>query len=140
MIREECGNTLGIRYPDVPVDQWETAACIQTHDAGPGTERMIHDSGDGWKWMLLDGFAEEAALVIPSADLKSLRETLCRAQTALQVMLPPTLEGYEAEAGQHLIDLERLDKVIAEIDRNRPLGTDGKHGDLHTPTCGCEDR
>ena len=23
--------------------------------------------------------------------------------------------------------------------RHRPVGSNGKHGDLHTPTCGCED-
>ncbi|QDH93329.1 hypothetical protein QC999_gp21 [Microbacterium phage Cressida] len=137
-VREECGNTIGIRYPDAPADQWETAACIQTHDAAPGTERMIHDSGDGWKWMLLDGFAEEAALVIHSIGLKGLRETLCQAQSALQAMLPPNADEYEV--GRHLTDLDRIQRLIAEIDRNRPLGADGKHGDLHTPTCGCDDR
>lgn len=123
-IREECGNTLGIRYPDVPVDQWETAACIRWHDDGPGTERMIHDSGDGWRWLLLDGFTVEAPLIVPAADLKALREALARAQSG---RLTPE-------------DSDRLTGVIAEIDRNRPLGPDGKHGDLHTPTCGCDDR
>ena len=29
---------------------------------------------------------------------------------------------------------------IIVLDHHRPLGTDGKHGDLHTPTCGCEDK
>ena len=62
--------------------------------------------------------------------LKALRETLCRAQTAMAAVYP---DG-------HWIDIERLERVIAEIDRQRPLGPDGKHGDLHTPTCGCEDR
>ncbi|UDL16278.1 hypothetical protein SEA_KOZIE_82 [Microbacterium phage Kozie] len=133
-IREECGNTLGIRYPDVPVDQWETAACIQTHDDGPGTERMIHDSGDGWKWMLLNGFTPEAPLIVPAADLKALREALAVAQAAVDW----TYNGME-EADKPPV-IARLGQIIAEIDRNRPLGPDGKHGNLHTPTCGCDDR
>jgi len=29
--------------------------------------------------------------------------------------------------------------MIADIDRQRPLGPDGKHGDHHTDTCGCTD-
>lgn len=120
---EPCGSTLGIRYPSAPSDEWDTATCIQKHDASPGAERTIHDSGDGWKWMLLDGFTEEAALVIPSADLHALRETLCRVQAA------PIDND----------DSDRLGALIAEIDRNRPLGPDGAHGDRHTPTCGCED-
>lgn len=63
-------------------------------------------------------------------DLKSLRETLALAQSAL-------LQGAAAwrhEEGHS----ERIGRLIAEIDRQRPLDPDGKHGDLHTPTCGCE--
>lgn len=54
-------------------------------------------------------------------SLKLIRETLCVAQTAV--------------SNQHR---ERIQRVIAEIDRQRPLGPDGKHGDRHTPSCGCE--
>lgn len=34
------------------------------------------------------------------------------------------------EAIKHLVELLHL---------HRPVGIDGKHGDLHTPTCGCEE-
>lgn len=68
-------------------------------------------------------------------SLKSLRETLCRAQTA---MLGPN--GHGAHYPEIMTEVERLGRLIAEIDRQRPLGPDGKHGDLHTPSCGCEDR
>ena len=121
---EDCGSTLGIRYPSAPSDEWESATCIQQHDGSPGADGTIHDSGDGWKWMLLDGFEEVAPLIIPSAELKMLRETLSRAQSG---RLTPE-------------DSDRINDLVAEIDRHRPLGPDGKHGDLHTPTCGCEDR
>lgn len=33
-----------------------------------------------------------------------------------------------------------VDVLINMIDRHRPLGSNGKHGDLHTATCGCEDK
>lgn len=63
--------------------------------------------------------------------LKMLRETLCEAQGALGE------EGWNERAPDYIA---RLGRLIAEIDRQRPLGPDGKHGNLHTPSCGCEDR
>lgn len=137
---EDCGATLGIRYPSAPSDEWESATCIQQHDGSPGADGTIHDSGDGWKWMLLDGFEEVAPLVIPSAELKMLRETLALAQAAIPAAVL-TYDGDEESTRQKVrAHLERLGSLIAEIDRHRPLGPDGKHGELHTPTCGCEDR
>ncbi|AWY05341.1 hypothetical protein SEA_MEMENTOMORI_87 [Microbacterium phage MementoMori] len=64
-----------------------------------------------------------ACLHVSPDDLKALREMLCRAQRLAGPM-----------------DSQRMGALIAEIDRNRPLGSDGKHGDLHTTTCGCVDR
>lgn len=59
MSREnKCGSRLSIRIPDAPVDQWETATCIQEHDRLPAPIGTIHDSGDGTRWMELDGFVE----------------------------------------------------------------------------------
>lgn len=55
---------------------------------------------------------------------KMLRETLCRAQSL-------TTDPY---------DIHRLQLLINECDRHRPLGPDGKHGNRHTVTCGCEDK
>lgn len=60
-------------------------------------------------------------------SLKMIRESLCLAQVTIgHTGLP--------RADEHVLRLERL---INDIDRQRPLGTDGKHGDRHTPTCGC---
>lgn len=67
------------------------------------------------------------------STLKSIRETLCVAQTALARMAD---QAPSHEIGMHM---GLIDGMIAEIDRHRPLGPDGVHGDLHTPTCGCED-
>lgn len=66
-----------------------------------------------------------ALLKVESKDLKMLRETLCQAQS---------FYGVTAEKSR-----ERIQLLIDEIDRHRPLGSDGKHGKLHTATCGCED-
>lgn len=68
----------------------------------------------------------------PRDSLKMLRETFCVAQSAIG-QLPVVV-------ARNLDHLERLERLIAEIDRQRPLGKDGKHGDLHTPFCGCEDK
>lgn len=63
-----------------------------------------------------------------SDDPKMLRETLCIAQSVL-LSLPFSRD--------HVYRLQRL---IDECDRHRPLGSDGKHGNLHTDTCGCTDK
>jgi hypothetical protein len=55
---------------------------------------------------------------------KMLREYLCSQQT----YAPDRFTRYEI---QRLIDV---------LDLHRPTGSDGKHGNLHTPTCGCEDK
>lgn len=67
-------------------------------------------------------------LAYPPDSLKMLRETFCVAQQAIP-------EGPRAEEHR-----KRIQRVINEIDRQRPLGPDGKHGDRHTPFCGCEDK
>lgn len=65
---------------------------------------------------------------IDVGELKMARESLCRMQHAL------TKVPYrEAER-----DMARLQGMIDQIDVLRPLGPDGKHGDRHTPWCGCE--
>lgn len=62
---------------------------------------------------------------------KMLRETLCVAQTRIG---NSDLDGDRKQ--EHM---DRLQRLADECDRHRPLGPDGKHRDLHTPTCGCED-
>lgn len=62
---------------------------------------------------------------------KALRETLCIAQTRIG---NSGLDKHRQES-----DIANLQALIAECDRHRPLGPDGKHGDRHTSTCGCED-
>lgn len=33
-----------------------------------------------------------------------------------------------------------LQNLIDQLEQHRPTGSDGKHGNLHTTTCGCEDK
>lgn len=61
---------------------------------------------------------------------KMLRETLCLAQSRI---INSGLDQHRRDA-----DVARLQLLIDECDRHRPLGPDGKHGDLHTETCGCD--
>jgi hypothetical protein len=62
-------------------------------------------------------------------DPKMLRETLAVAQSEIANSL------YNKSRQQEHI--KRLQRLINECDRKRPLGFDGKHGNRHTPTCGC---
>jgi len=72
-----------------------------------------------------------AELRVPAAELKMLREGLAIAESEVR--------GWRDEDVAEAI-AERIDRLIAEIDRHRPLGPDGKHGDRHTATCGCVDQ
>lgn len=67
-------------------------------------------------------------LMVDPRDLKGLRETLAR-MSSYAGLFPVDMSS----------DYHRLNKLINEIDRHRPLGSDGKHGNNHTPSCGCED-
>lgn len=66
--------------------------------------------------------------LVLSDSLKSVREALCLAQTALGA-----IAGWRYTSAT-----ETIQKLINEIDRQRPLGPDGKHDERHTETCGCE--
>jgi hypothetical protein len=62
-------------------------------------------------------------------DPKMLKEALCLAQGLVA--------GSERE--EHKSYLPIIQHLIDECDRKRPLYPNGKHGDLHTSECGCED-
>lgn len=51
-----------------------------------------------------------------------LKEKLCEQQTYAP-------DDFTRREIQRLIDI---------MDLHRPVGTGGKHNDLHTPTCGCD--
>jgi hypothetical protein len=86
----------------------------------------------GWRPGPDDG-AEAHAYVVADGP-KALRETLSVAQAALDELLwRPTQRQEELRAHS-----ERLQRLIDECERKRPTGPDGKHGDRHTPECGCD--
>lgn len=68
---------------------------------------------------------------IPVSSVKMLREALCSAQSALNLHPRSTRTPYE---------VDQISEVIRELDKLRPLGVDGKHGNLHTEDCGCLDK
>lgn len=70
-----------------------------------------------------------SAVLVSTDSLKMTREALVIAEQAM-------LKHPGATAHQ----IKRIGGLIADIDRQRPIGSDGKHGDRHTPTCGCEDK
>lgn len=78
----------------------------------------------------LEGETKYTALVVQDTP-KMLMETLAVAQIAI--------DSYPDQS-RITAHRNRLGRLINECVRHRPLGTDGKHGDLHTPTCGCEDK
>lgn len=81
--------------------------------------------------------ADLHAYVVPVSP-KMLRETLCVAEFAL-AELERQKPGYNA-GGTIATHTARLNLLIEEIDRMRPLGPGGKHDSRHTPVCGCIDK
>lgn len=71
----------------------------------------------------------DRATLRPPISLKMLRETLCRAQS--------NVAHRETDRDAIECDMRIIGGLIRQIDAHRPLGPDGKHGDLHTATCGC---
>lgn len=69
------------------------------------------------------------AYIVPDSP-KMLRETLCVAEA--RISNSPLDE--RDKAGH----IARLGRLIEECDRHRPLDKGGKHGNLHTSTCGCD--
>ncbi len=122
--------TCGARLPGQPADRPVRCTLPTDH---PGIHRNYVDGElmAGWKRRK----HPKRTIRIPVGDLKTTREALCAAQTNL---------GQRAAAGLDLDHVPhwvaRIQALIDQIDVHRPLGPDGKHGTLHTPTCGCEDR
>lgn len=74
--------------------------------------------------------ADPTAYIVPDSP-KMLRETLCVAQSRIG--------NSSLDEGRKRAHIDRLQRLIDECDRHRPLSSDGKHGDLHTSTCGCQE-
>lgn len=68
-----------------------------------------------------------------SDAVKMIRETLCVAQAAV-AQLPDDFRAGRSRDGH----IDQLGRLIELCDLLRPLGHDGKHGDLHTAWCGCD--
>jgi hypothetical protein len=77
------------------------------------------------------------AYIVPISP-KVLRETLGVVGAALTV-LEEQHPRFNA-GGSIATHRERLALLDAEAHRMRPTGPDGKHGDRHTPECGCIDK
>lgn len=65
-------------------------------------------------------------------SIKTIGEALSFAECAVLNFYPDTAQ--RAHYARVLGDL------LADVARQRPTGNDGKHGERHTPTCGCEDK
>lgn len=81
--------------------------------------------------------ADLHAYVVPISP-KMLMETIGVVQAAFTV-LGQQRPGYTA-GGALDVHRARLQHLADECQRMRPVGPDGKHGDRHTPTCGCVDK
>jgi hypothetical protein len=72
----------------------------------------------------------QANLIVPASELKMIREALCVAQSMI---------NHDGRGESRPYQSDMLQILIKEIDIHRPHAANGKHGKLHTETCGCED-
>lgn len=104
----------GTRRTEVPETSAAMEAAVQSRDWD--TVRRLQDEPE----------PQRAIYLHDSRDsLKMVRETLCAVQNG-------------AAGVDRMTHSDRVGRIIADIDRQRPLGSNGKHGDRHTPTCGCD--
>ncbi len=66
---------------------------------------------------------------------KMLLETICVAQAGIAELMR---KGQTSAGGSMRSHMDRLQRLADECNRHRPTGRGGKHGNLHTPTCGCQ--
>lgn len=100
---------------------------VHNHGAedGPGLAcPEVRDAAGSLRGACVD---RASTLTVPD-PIKMIRETLCVAQGAI-------LARWTTRTVEHM---DRLQRLIDDCDRQRPLGPDGKHDDRHTPTCGCD--
>lgn len=71
-----------------------------------------------------------ASLEYDENDLKMLGEALMIAQSLMSANWANISQS----------NVKRIQKLIDEVHKHRPIGSDGKHGMLHTRTCGCQDK
>ncbi|ASR84086.1 hypothetical protein SEA_TEACUP_74 [Arthrobacter phage Teacup] len=71
---------------------------------------------------------EKQKIELEIESVKGLREDLCVVQSALN-MYP---------SGDQKSRVRRIGEIINQLDVMRPLGSNGKHGNLHTDKCGCD--
>lgn len=74
--------------------------------------------------------ADLFSYILPDTP-KMLKETLSVAQQGI---------GERKKDPRMREHMDRLQRMIDECDRMRPVGPDGKHNDRHTPNCGCDRR
>ncbi|ORI13453.1 hypothetical protein BJI47_22685 [Rhodococcus sp. 1168] len=53
-------------------------------------------------------------------------------------MLMEKLNGQVVHAPDDLTR-DKINELASLLQLHRPAASNGKHGELHTPTCGCED-
>jgi len=71
---------------------------------------------------------DELKVIMTIDTLKTVREALC------------FMTAGHKNSEQYQRYIKVIQRLIDDIDRQRPLGNDGKHGERHTKFCGCEDK
>ena len=71
------------------------------------------------------------SVVHSSRTIKTVGEALSCAENALLNAYP------NSGLGAHYAEV--IAELLRDVIRQRPVGSNGKHGELHTATCGCED-
>lgn len=89
----------------------------------------LYNHGDWNRVVDADVYSDSIETRIRSKhSLKTVREALA------------FFSGAAGPGAQTKMYHDVLQDLVKDIDRQRPLGSDGKHGNLHTPWCQCPDK
>ena len=121
-------------YVDCVAHRQEDGAVVLEWPEGRGnvlmTPELLEEMVGRINACVTDHAAGDASTPTVPDSIKMLRETFCVAQAAINATVP--------DIDRRAEHVDRLQRLIDDCDRQRPLGPDGKHDDRHTPTCGCD--
>jgi hypothetical protein len=101
-------------------DLWASSRCSRVADNITNTANILDDLA-----------TTTTAYPFGEDGPKMVRETLCVAQSAIR-----DRNVFDGRTDEHCA---RIGRLIDICDVHRPIGPNGKHGKLHTDTCGCDD-
>lgn len=141
--REE--QVIKVATPEGKIEEWNNCNGFTTHDDGTlslnrfGEVFVIYGSLEWWRVWDERVNTITHSVITSNDSLKMIREAICFVQSTMELVdrVPDADLSFPTEQRDKYQRI--LQGLVADIDRQRPLGRDGKHGNRHTAYCQCPD-